>query len=143
MARAMFVEAWARRQEEKPSFRGWHGQEIMGIAPKTSLDAKRAARALGEVIVRVNGALTLADLYARAIEVGGRGSPTRFGHYLAMEAMGVGVSWFDDNPKFDLELPLFEYYVGRGRYAGHEAKAAKAAERAERPVKKRGRAGRS
>jgi hypothetical protein len=31
-----------------------------------------------------------------------------FGHYLAMQAMGHGVSWFDDHGDFDLEVPHIE-----------------------------------
>jgi len=31
-----------------------------------------------------------------------------FGHYLAMQAMGHGVSWFDDHGDFDIEIPDIE-----------------------------------
>jgi hypothetical protein len=31
-----------------------------------------------------------------------------FGHYLAMQAMGHGVSWFDDHGDFELEIPHIE-----------------------------------
>ncbi len=34
-----------------------------------------------------------------------------FGHYLAMEAMGHGVSWFDDHEKFPLEVPTIECHA--------------------------------
>lgn len=31
-----------------------------------------------------------------------------FGHYLAMQAMGHGVSWFDDHEEFEIEIPHVE-----------------------------------
>lgn len=31
-----------------------------------------------------------------------------FGHYMVMQALGHGVSWFDDHKEFDLEVPSFE-----------------------------------
>jgi len=31
-----------------------------------------------------------------------------FGHYLAMQAMGHGVSWFDDHGDFEIEIPDIE-----------------------------------
>lgn len=33
---------------------------------------------------------------------------SEFGHYLAMAAMGHGVSWFDDHAEFPLEVPSIE-----------------------------------
>jgi hypothetical protein len=29
---------------------------------------------------------------------------------MAMQAMGHGVSWFDDNPEFPIEVPHGEFY---------------------------------
>lgn len=34
-----------------------------------------------------------------------------FGHYLAMQALGHGVSWFDDHARFDLTVPHSEFYL--------------------------------
>lgn len=116
MARAMFVTAWADEQEEKGRRFGG-GVDLMDVAPKTSRDAKQAAHALAVAIVRQNAVKSLSDLYARALEAGGNGTAIEFGHYLAMQSMGHGVSWFDDNPTFDLKLPHFEYYSGRGHVA--------------------------
>lgn len=118
MARAMFVSDWASREEEKKSFRGWNGAQLMDHAPKTSQDALLAARALAAAIIKDNNVKSLTDLYARALNAGGEGDAGKFGHYLAMEAMGDGVSWYDDgNPRFGMKLPHFEYYSGRGRVA--------------------------
>jgi len=116
MARAMFVTAWADREEEKGRSHGGH--DLMDVAPKTSKDALIAARALGKAVVADNHAGSLTELYERALSVGGKGDARVFGHYLAMEAMGHGVSWYDNgNPEFGLKLPHFEYYSGRGRVA--------------------------
>ena len=32
-----------------------------------------------------------------------------FGHYLAMEAMGHGVSWWDTHARFKIEVPDVEF----------------------------------
>jgi hypothetical protein len=110
MARAAFVNDWAQRQEAKPGFRGWQGAELMDIAPKTSARANKWAKALASAFEQKNGGRSLDDLYAEALNIGGSGSPETFGHYLAMQAMGHGVSWFDNNPKFDLHIPRSEFY---------------------------------
>lgn len=34
-----------------------------------------------------------------------------FGHYLAMEAMGHGVSWADDHEPHGLRVPHMEFHV--------------------------------
>jgi hypothetical protein len=34
-----------------------------------------------------------------------------FGHYLAMMSLGHGVSWFDNHARFDLKVPLTEFYL--------------------------------
>lgn len=117
MARAMFVTDWADRMEEKGK-RFPPRTELMDAAPKTSRDALQAARALSAEIIKLNNVKSLTDLLARALNAGGHGSASTFGHYLAMQAMGHGVSWYDDgNPEFGLKLPYFEYYSGRGRVA--------------------------
>ena len=123
MARAMFVSDWADRQEEKG--KTYPGMDLMDVAPPTSRDALLAARALAAAVIKDNNVKSLTDLYARALNAGGEGDARKFGHYLAMQAMGHGVSWYDDgNPEFGLKLPHFEYYSGRGRVAqklGHAA----------------------
>ena len=116
MARAMFVSDWADRQEEKG--KTYPGMDLMDVAPPTSRDALLAARALAAAVIKDNNVKSLTDLYARALNAGGEGDARKFGHYLAMQAMGHGVSWYDDgNPEFGLKLPHFEYYSGRGRVA--------------------------
>ena len=34
-----------------------------------------------------------------------------FGHYLAMQGLGHGVSWFDDHARFPLVVPHTEFYL--------------------------------
>lgn len=119
MARAMFVSAWADEQESKgPRFAP--GTDVMDVAPATpSRVLYRAHNLIGRFelknkmpmvsllyqAAKADGidpyAVTLEDQYVR-----------KFGHYLAMEAIGHGVSWFDDHAKFKIEFPYFEYNLG-------------------------------
>jgi hypothetical protein len=39
---------------------------------------------------------------------GAEPDPEEFGHYMAMEAMGSGVSWFDSHEQFPLCVPTIE-----------------------------------
>lgn len=122
MARAMFVTTWADRMEERGLGHKLSGQKLMDIAPKTSRDALAAAKKLAAMFAKANEGASMNDLYARALNVAGkrRGdtSPHSFGHYMAMEAMGHGVSWTDDHPEFKVNIPYFEYYPGRGAIKG-------------------------
>jgi hypothetical protein len=119
MARAFFVEAWARNEEEKPKFRergyGGHGHQvdIMDVAPRTNAAANAAAKELAKDIERANGR-SLTSLYTTAVAQEGHRkepNPTDFGHYLAMQAMGHGVSWWDDHPKFPMTVPYHDFYM--------------------------------
>jgi len=122
MARAMFVTTWADRMEERGRGRELAGQKLMDIAPKTSRDALAAAKNLAARFAEANEGASMNDLYARALNVAGKHegdtSPHSFGHYMAMEAMGHGVSWTDSHPKFKVNIPYFEYYPGRGAIKG-------------------------
>jgi len=115
MARAFFVDWYAseqeRRQEEglKANIaRG--GEDWMDVAPGTSRAAKKHAREYAVKLSAANKGATLTDLYAAALNAGGTGDARTFGHYMAMQAMGHGVSWFDDNPEFPIEVPHGEFY---------------------------------
>jgi hypothetical protein len=112
-ARAYWVTAWADHMEEQGESLG--SGDLMDLAPPTPLSAYVAA---GELI----GSLTCANkvhwavLAARAAEADGYDyDPTEidleeFGHYLAMQSMGHGVSWFDDHAEFDIKIPHVEYH---------------------------------
>lgn len=119
MARALFVEAWARNEEEKPKFRerGYGGQghqvDIMDVAPRTSPAAMKSAKELAKDIEKQNGR-SLTSLYTTAVAQEGHRkepNPTDFGHYLAMQAMGHGVSWWDDHPEFPMTVPHHNFYM--------------------------------
>lgn len=116
IARAFFVSTWADREEEAGRTRGWAGQDLYKIAPRTSSHALKAARKAAAEVERLNGK-TIDALYEQAIATPGRhtpghSEPDHFGSDLGLQMMGHGVSWFDDHPKFPMKLPHFEYYGG-------------------------------
>lgn len=124
MARAAFVSAWADNQEERgKSFRRQHLEEI---APKkTPKAATQWAWKLIGRIEQANGKGLCALLFAaekadgiwgadlvRQIETVASDEYARqFGHYLAMQALGHGVSWFDDHAQFPITIPHAEFYL--------------------------------
>ena len=127
-ARALFVQAWGNYEEERGRSHG--GVDLMDAAPTTPGAAKKAAKALVERVEALNGD-TIANIYHALASAPGRHDkdPTveDFGHYAAMQALGHGVSWFDDHPypAKRLELPHGEFYMqGRGdfhwEWSGHK-----------------------
>lgn len=111
MARALFVDNWAMGEEERG--RRWPpGSDLMDLAPRTPSRAVLKAARLARRIEQGNRA-TLPQIYDRALAAPGRHlrepTPCDFGHYLAMQSLGHGVSWFDDHPSFPLKLPYIEY----------------------------------
>lgn len=119
MARTLWISAYASYADENPRKRGIvrarGGDDWMRIAPDTPPAAHRAAAELGELFVAKNRGNTLNQLAIRAGEADGSlVDDEDFGHYLAMMAMGEGVSWFDDHERFDIEVPHFEiHFDGR------------------------------
>lgn len=130
IARAWFVSAWASKQEEKG--RSFSGQELMDVAPKTPRHAREAALIyLGRLecankrdICGLLHDAAKADYATAGITDGMYVEPDgfvgaytdseyarTFGHYIGMEALGHGVSWFDDHAEFELIIPRTEYYV--------------------------------
>lgn len=118
MAKALFSTAWADDQEERHRSSGkkglspLSGQEITKIAPAPSASAKNAAAALAKQYEKKNGK-GLDALYADAKKANGgqAADAEKFGHYLAMMALGHGVSWFDDHKKFPLERVHTEFHL--------------------------------
>ena len=116
MARAFFVSAWADRMEE----RGYNfsQRELMDEAPPTPRYALLAATKfaghlehanhlnLPAIIYQAAKADGVPDVYERGVH---DDLAREFGHYVAMQALGHGVSWFDDHAKFDLKIPHFEF----------------------------------
>lgn len=110
MARTLFVEAWANREEEMGHrLRG----ELMSQAPPTPRAAHHQASALARDIEKLNGQ-SLEALYTEAAAVPGKHyrepTPRDFGYGLVMQALGSGVSWYDDHPhgSHPIKLPRIE-----------------------------------
>lgn len=58
---------------------------------------------------KINGACGVYSLAERAEAADGeKPDPEQFGHYMAMQAMGHGVSWFDDHKGFTMVMPSIE-----------------------------------
>lgn len=119
-ARALFVQAYASRQEERRSEGrkvrvAGPGEDWMDVAPKTSRDAVVAAAMLLAKLEERNGGSVLEILYRAARADGMDGNDTSgqyrtdFGHYIAMQAVGHGVSWFDNHARFELFIPHCEF----------------------------------
>lgn len=121
IARAMWVSCWADRQEEKGKrLQG----ELMDLAPKTPMRfLLEAARFIGnlEAVNRLHHACLISRAYAadNLLHVGtetwddsawvhDEDFHRDFGHYLAMQAMGHGVSWWDDHASFTITVPHVE-----------------------------------
>lgn len=115
MARAIWVTSWAdwvgnlsraeRRERGLPSL---SGVEISSVAPDTPATAEEAAQDLYVLVQRANGK-TPGELFEQACGADGCDfndeNAELFGHYLAMQSMDHGVSWFDDHKEFPLEFP--------------------------------------
>lgn len=125
-ARGLFVQAYASRQEERYSAgkknarRAGPEEDWMDIAPPTPRDAYLAASWLLAKLECANkrSVFELITMAARADGLPGWGyvmaTPSYqedFGHYIAMQAVGHGVSWFDNHERFEMEIPHFEYYL--------------------------------
>jgi len=93
------------------------GEDWNDVAPESPASAGEAAEDLRVAIERKNGK-TLSELLDDAAKADGVQPTLRyadsFGHYLAMQAMGHGVSWFDNHKTFPLKLPHFEFHTFDG-----------------------------
>lgn len=130
MARTLHVCAYAdahdRGELPEDSPGAGAGEDWMDIAPPTSDDARIFAAVLAGRIHEMNGKSLLFLIRDAAAADGadpnnqevyrsrsGRRGTTyaeEFGHCLAMQSLGHGVSWFDDHERFPLRLPLVEFY---------------------------------
>lgn len=85
------------------------GQDWCDYAPPTPPNAYALAGELWAMLEKVNSGTSVYALALRAEAVDGvEPDPEQFGHYLAMQAMGHGVSWFDDHEKFKITVPHIE-----------------------------------
>jgi hypothetical protein len=124
-ARAFFVTAYADFVEEGHSTdndlsdderemrlslpRPGAGEDWMDYAPPTPPNAYALAGELWNALHAANGEAGVYSLSLRAEHADGEAPDAeKFGHYLAMQAMGHGVSWFDDHEEFPIEIPHIE-----------------------------------
>lgn len=101
------------------------GEDWMDVAPDAPPNAYALAGELWSGLATLNpGGCGVYTLAARATEADGVApDPEKFGHYLAMQAMGHGVSWFDDHKPFEIECPRMEcssYTFSTDAYRGEE-----------------------
>jgi hypothetical protein len=130
MANLFWWSAWADRQdelrEEGLESANLVATEISQVADDPTeqqrIEVKAHVAKVAKAIEKANHA-KLPTLYKRAIKAnhdaakkdgtpyipGPRASEDQFGSTLAHSSMGSGVSWFDDNEKFDLKMPYFEW----------------------------------
>lgn len=120
MARAMFVSNYADAVEEGDyqGRRAGPGEDWMDVAPETPQPyISEAWRLLGRI--EQANKTNIHSLLAQACnadnvnytEMPANGGYVRdFGHCLAMQAMGHGVSWFDDHSKFNMSIPYVEVH---------------------------------
>lgn len=108
------------------------GQDLMDVAPKTPRYARdfalMFAGKLPSLLVAVNDAAWAdamsnacvespihrwehPELEKRVEELKTDEYLRTFGHYLAMQGMGHGVSWFDDHARFEINIPHVEAYI--------------------------------
>jgi hypothetical protein len=114
-ARLLFVDAWARREEEKAERTGkklnWSQKNLMDLAPATPRCCfLEAARLMGELEAANGNIYSIVEAAARADGVS-QIDVADFGHYVASQALGAGTSWFDDHAKFPLKIPRFALYA--------------------------------
>jgi hypothetical protein len=107
MARTMFVVAWGDYEEEHGRSHG--GRDLMDVAPSTPPHVYDEAQKLAIAFETENVGANVTDLMMRAEEADGEEpEPNVFGYYLVMQALGHGVSWFDDHKRFPIKFPRFE-----------------------------------
>jgi hypothetical protein len=111
MASAFHGCNWADRVEEHPNGTNLSGMEITEIMTPPTLLAQHTAGYLLGWIEAFNGINTL--LYFKE-NIGNLDFNDyqiyEFGWYLAMEAMGCGVSWSDSHDPHGLKVPYIEFY---------------------------------
>lgn len=109
-ARTIFVLAWADAMEEDGI--SLSQVDLMKDAPKTSPGAFSAARKFMEDFGAANNR-PVSKLYEQLLlddDLGDTGKNRGdFGYYMAMEALGHGVSWADDHHQHSLEVPDIDF----------------------------------
>lgn len=122
---ASLYEEWCSSGEEIPDIFDGHvpgpGSDWMDYIPEVPTACYVEAGMLWEKIANLNNS-NMYHIVTRALEAADIPTDPEeielFGHYMAMQAMGHGVSWFDDHPEFqvgydadkkDFSVPYHEY----------------------------------
>lgn len=112
MAKAFFATAWAD-YEEQVKHESLAQTEIMDVLPDNIPESAYAAADNVIGTIEKSTGRKISDLYNEAKEAPGdhykEPDEDSFGHYLAMQAMGHGVSWSDDHPDLTFDVPRVEY----------------------------------
>lgn len=120
MAQAFWMSAWADWQESgecpaefKVSLSGAKIEEVCGEpnAPQSDIIEEKVDQLVGQLMA-LNGA-DVSELFQAACAAdkleGTDEEAEEFGHYLAMQTMEHGVSWFDRHEKFEITVPSQEW----------------------------------
>lgn len=120
MAQAFWMSAWADWQESgecpaefKVSLSGAKIEEVCGEpnAPQSDIIEEKVDQLVGQLMA-LNGA-DVSELFQAACAAdkleGTDEEAEEFGHYLAMQSMGSGVSWFDRHEEFEITVPNQEW----------------------------------
>lgn len=123
-ARAFFVSAYADFCEDQAGksddaadatyyISAGPGEDWADVAPsETPANAYALAGELWAGLYHLNGKAGPYTLANNAEAADGKPiDAEEFGHYLAMEAMGHGVSWFDDHATFEIKVPSIECHL--------------------------------
>lgn len=85
------------------------GEDWCDYAPEPPANAYALAGELWGALHAANGEAGVYSLSLRAEAADGCAPDAeKFGHYLAMQSMGEGVSWFDDHKTFPVVVPHVE-----------------------------------
>lgn len=110
---ALWLSSWADAMDEmgKPTPRNITAE----TADPPPASAKKIAKEYAKALAAVNnGSLTGIYLLAMEHEPGCREiDPRELGYYLTMEGLGHGVSWWDDHPKFPVNIPNVSVMAGK------------------------------
>ncbi len=113
VARTMFVLQWGDYEEE--AGRTYPGKDLMHVAPPTPGQFLREGwRFLGAVEALNTKSLHVLLYTAAFAETLTEDTSIEnidvdsFAHYLVMQAVGHGVSWFDSHAEFELRLPMWQ-----------------------------------
>ena len=114
MSKAAHGCAWADTEEEYGY--SLSGCEILSVMDPVTEEATAWAEELCSEILKRNPGVNLEAI--------ANGEDETLGHYLAMEAMGHGVSWEDSREPHGLSVPDREfYYFSRSDYGAEDVRA--------------------